>query len=44
VLEGGIYQAAKNGGITKVATVEQRTTAKGGLFGFTKIDYIVTGE
>ncbi|MDR0600845.1 MAG: TRL-like family protein [Treponema sp.] len=29
VAEGGIYQAAKNGGITKIAVVERRVTQGG---------------
>ena len=42
--EGAIYQAAKNGGITKIATVEMRTTVSTGLFRSTLIEIVVTGE
>jgi len=42
---GGIYQAAKNGNITKVAVVEKRTTTNYSLFGgSTKVDIVVSGE
>lgn len=40
-LETGVIAAAKNGGITKVATVDQ--TVQGGLFKAT-VTTIVTGE
>lgn len=39
--EAGAIQAAKNGGITKIATVDQ--TVKGGLFSST-VTTVVTGE
>jgi hypothetical protein len=41
VTEGGAYQAAKNGGITQIATVELRTTTG---FGSVEQVYVVTGE
>jgi hypothetical protein len=42
---GGIYQAAKNGDISKIAVVEKRTTNHYSLFGgYTKVDIVVSGE
>jgi hypothetical protein len=42
---GGIYQAAKNGNISKVAVVEKRTTTQYSMRGaYTKIDIVVSGE
>ena len=40
-LAGGIYQAAKNGGITKIAVVEKRITVGGPNAG---VFIVVTGE
>ena len=39
---GGIYQAAKNGGITSIAVVEKRFTVKSGII--KKLDLIVYGD
>jgi hypothetical protein len=41
IKEGGIYQAAKNGGITKIAVVERRITTGGTDAG---VFIVVTGE
>jgi hypothetical protein len=41
ITDGGIYQAAKNGGITRIAVVERRITQGGSNAG---IFIVVTGD
>ncbi|MDR0443071.1 MAG: TRL-like family protein [Treponema sp.] len=41
VNQGGAYAAAKNGGITKIATVEKRITQGAGKY---VVEFVVTGE
>ncbi len=40
--DAGIYKAAKNGGISKISTVDIKTTTIGGFY--YNIDTIVSGE